>query len=234
MKTIKLIFLGPPGAGKGTQAVNLAVQWETLHISSGDMLRESIKNKEPLGLKAKNYMLKGELVPDDIVISMVMEKISSNTNNKGFVLDGFPRTSNQAKELDTAMADEGIILDAVVYFETSEETVLRRLSGRRVCRNCGANYHLTNMLPKIAGVCDKCKGPLYHREDDKPEAIRKRLEVYKNKTTPLLNYYKKSGLLKTINGDLEAQEAFEEIKNKVTGAWCSGAWCSGFLKDDTC
>jgi adenylate kinase len=215
MKTLKLIFLGPPGAGKGTQAVNVASKWGMAHISTGDMLRQSIKNKESLGLKAEEYMNKGELVPDNIVISIVMQKIGDGTEDKGFVLDGFPRTLNQAKELDAAIKQKGINLDAVLYFETSEEVILKRLSGRRVCKNCGMNYHIFNMPPKIDNVCDKCAGHLYQRDDDKPSAIYKRLEVYKNQTAPLLDYYRKANLLKTINGDLEVKEAFEEITKQI-------------------
>jgi adenylate kinase len=208
---MRLILLGPPGAGKGTQAAVLSKQFNIPAISTGDILREAVKSGSPIGLRAKSYMDKGDLVPDKVVAGIVADRINQPDTEKGFMLDGFPRTINQAHALERELDKTGIDLDIVLYFETSEKVCVERLSGRRVCRDCGAVYHLKNMPPKIEGICDKCSGALYQREDDKEETVRKRLKVYENNTAPLIDYYAKKGLLKKISGDSEVNEANREI-----------------------
>ncbi len=209
---MKIVLLGPPGAGKGTQSVVLAKTYGVPHISTGDILRESIKAGLPLGLKAKSYMDKGELVPDDVVVGIVAERLNKeDTKAKGFILDGFPRTVNQAVELDKALPKIGLKLDMVIYFETSEATAIDRLSGRRVCKDCGANFHVRNIPPKKEGVCDKCNSNLIQRPDDKEDAIKNRLNVYKAQTKPVIDYYAKQGNMETVSGDLGVQELFKVL-----------------------
>lgn len=211
---MRFVLLGPPGAGKGTQAVMLAERLHFLHLSTGDILRENVKNGTDIGKKAKSFMEKGELVPDDIVIEMMLDKIKSTKEtqgDKGFILDGFPRTMYQAKRLDDELLKLNLPIDLVIYFKTSKDTVIFRLTGRRLCKECGANYHIINMPPKKEGVCDKCGSGLYQRKDDKEEAIQTRLEVYNNITKELIDYYKKNKLLKELSGDLNAGEVYELI-----------------------
>lgn len=206
-----MVLLGPPGAGKGTQAVILSERLGFLHLSTGDILRENVKQATPIGKKASSYMEKGELVPDDMVIEMMLDEINSGDRNKGFILDGFPRTIYQAKKLDAQLDKLNLPIDCVIYFKTSIDTVIFRLTGRRLCRNCGANYHVVNMPPKKPGICDKCGGELYQRKDDNEETIKKRLEVFNNQTKELIDYYKDKGKLKEISGDLDAGKVYEEI-----------------------
>lgn len=209
---MRLILLGPPGAGKGTQAKVLAERLGAEHISTGDIFRELIKDNSPLGLKIKRYVETGELIPDEIVVEVVVNKIKGLDLSKGFILDGFPRTLEQARILDNTLRELGVFIDKVFYFETSEDVIIKRLSGRRICMDCGANYHLVNMLPKKEGICDFCSGKLYQRKDDEPETIHNRLKVYKRETIDLINFYKKKKILETVNGDLSKDEAFSEIK----------------------
>lgn len=199
------MLLGPPGAGKGTLAQALSKDWDMVHVSTGDMLREALKQRTPLGLKAKEYMEKGKLVPDDIVIGLVSERLLKSDAKKGFILDGFPRTVEQARELDQEIARLRMPLTAVLYFKTSLPVIIRRLSGRRVCRNCGKNYHVTNFRPKLEGVCDICGGKLIQRSDDKEETIEHRLKVYEKETSPLIDYYESEKLLQEVPGDLDVQ-----------------------------
>ena len=208
---MRMVLLGPPGAGKGTQAVMLSERLGFLHISTGDILRENVKNGTPVGKQAKSFMEKGELVPDDVVIEMMLEKIKSSDKDKGFMLDGFPRTIYQAKKLDSALDKLELPLDLVFYFKTSVDTVIFRLTGRRLCKNCGGNYHVVNMPPKKEGICDKCQGELYLRKDDNEETIKKRLEVYNTQTKELIDYYGDKGILKELSGDLDAQEVYKEL-----------------------
>ncbi len=202
---MRLIFLGPPGAGKGTQAQVIAKDLGALHISTGDMLRAALKAGTSIGLKAKTFMDKGELVPDEVVIELVLDRISKDDAKKGFILDGFPRTKVQAEKLDAALSGKNPI-DLVIYFETSEPTVISRLSGRRICKNCGANYHVVNIPPKKANICDKCAGELYQRTDDMPDTVKNRLVVYNNQTKDLIDYYKTQRLLRTVSGDKDVNE----------------------------
>ena len=206
------VLLGPPGAGKGTQADVLCKRFKALHVSTGDMLREAVKNGSEIGLRAKSYMDKGGLVPDDVVIKIVAEKLLSLKGGSSFLLDGFPRTVKQADELDKSLEASGKKLDLVLYFKTSPEISIARLSGRRVCKKCGRNYHIKNMQPKKEGVCDSCGESLYQRDDDKEETVKKRLSVYEQDTLPLIEYYQKQGILKEVQGDLDVEELFGKIK----------------------
>jgi len=209
---MRMVLLGPPGAGKGTQAAMLVKEFQVPHISTGDIFRAAIKEGTELGRKAKEYMDQGQLVPDEIVIGIVKERLAQEDCRKGFILDGFPRTVPQADALQEALRSLGMELNAVVNLVVSEDELVTRLSGRRVCKNCGATYHLQFSPSKAPGVCDACSGDLYQRDDDKEETIRKRLEVYNNQTSPLINYYEKTGLLKTIGGDgKEIGEVFTAV-----------------------
>ncbi|ABB16065.1 adenylate kinase [Carboxydothermus hydrogenoformans] len=212
---MKLLIMGPPGAGKGTQAEKIVKEFGITHISTGDMFRAALKNQTPLGLKAKEYMDKGELVPDEIVIAMVEERISAPDCAKGFLLDGFPRTIPQAEALDKKLAEMGITLDGVINIEVPREELIERLTGRRVCRQCGATYHVKFNPPKVEGVCDACGGELYQRSDDSLETVSNRLDVYEAQTAPLKDYYAKTGLLKNIDGTKSIEEVFASIKNAL-------------------
>ena len=208
---MNLVLLGPPGAGKGTQAVMLSEKLGFLHLSAGDILRDNVKNSTDIGKKAKAFMDKGELVPDDIVIKMMLDKINALGNTEKFMLDGFPRTVYQADKLDEALNKLGLSIQLVIYLKTSTKTVVLRLAGRRLCKNCGANYHIVNMPPKEQGICDKCGGELYQRKDDSEATIKNRLQVYETQTKELIDYYKKKKVLKELSGDLDAGEVYKEI-----------------------
>ncbi|MDP2911109.1 MAG: nucleoside monophosphate kinase, partial [Candidatus Omnitrophota bacterium] len=194
-----------------TQAVMLAEKKGFLHLSTGDILRENVKTNTDIGKKAKAFMEKGELVPDDMVIEMMLDTIKNAKAKKDFILDGFPRTVYQAKKLDAELSKLELPVDMVVYFKTSIETVILRLTGRRLCSKCGANYHIVNMPPKKQGVCDKCGSELYQRKDDNEETIKKRLEVYNSQTKELIAYYKAQGILEEVSGDLEAGVVYSEL-----------------------
>jgi len=198
---VRVAFLGPPGAGKGTQARDLAQEWGALHLATGDMLREAVAAGSPLGREAKSYMDQGALVPDDVIVRMMAERLGAADAGRGFILDGFPRTIAQAEALARLLKDLGQTLDTVVYFDVSEPELLRRLTGRRVCRACGHSYHVTSNPPKRAGVCDACGGELYQRDDDGEATVRNRLEVYRRQTAPLLDYYRQRNLLVTVSGE---------------------------------
>lgn len=207
---MRLVLLGPPGAGKGTQAKILSEKFNLAHISTGDILRQEIENGLPLGQKVKEFLRKGELVPDDIVIGIVVEKIKDIVDG-GFLLDGFPRTEKQAEELDSALGSMGSYLDLVIYLKTSLHVSTSRLSGRRVCSVCGINYHTKNIPPKKAGICDECGGGLKLREDDKEETVKKRWQVYQSQTVAIIDYYQRKGTLRKISGDLDAPSVYEEL-----------------------
>jgi adenylate kinase len=208
---MRIVLLGPPGAGKGTQAVMLNERMGFLHLSTGDILRENVKKGTSIGNKAKAFMEKGALVPDDLVIEMMLDTIKGAGNVKDFILDGFPRTIYQAKKIDKELEKLNIPIHLVVYFRTSIDTVIFRLTGRRLCSKCGANYHIVNMPPKKQGICDKCGSELYQRKDDNEETIKNRLDVYNNQTKELIDYYKAKGILREISGDLEAREVYKEL-----------------------
>jgi len=206
-----LVLLGPPGAGKGTQAKRLADKLNLPHISTGDILRQNVKAGTPLGKEAKGIMDKGLLVPDDLVASMLDQRFNNPDIIKGFILDGYPRTLPQAKTLDEILSAKKLAVDLVVYLNTSDEVIIKRLTGRLVCSKCGANFHTLNMPPKVKGLCDNCQGELYQRSDDNEVTVRKRLEVYKNEVSSLIKYYEQQNKLHSLNADLDAQEVLEQI-----------------------
>jgi adenylate kinase len=202
---MRLIFLGPPGVGKGTIAKMLVDKYGIIQISTGDLLREAVKNGTDLGKKAKEYMDSGKLVPDDLVINLLKERIARPDCKNGFILDGFPRTIPQAEALTMSK----VKIDKAIHYIAKRETIIQRLSGRRTCRKCGAIFHIVNIPPKVTGVCDKCHGELFQRDDDKPEAIENRLVVYEKQTAPLVDYYKKKNLLANINAEDPLPAIFE-------------------------
>ena len=211
---MRVAFLGPPGAGKGTQARELACEWGVPHVATGDMLREAATVGTPLGREAKAYMDKGALVPDDVIIRMIAERLRRPDARKGFLLDGFPRTIAQAEGLERLLEDLGQPLERVVYFEVSEPELLRRLTGRRVCRACQTAYHVVSAPSKSPGVCDRCGGELYQREDDSEATVRHRLGVYARQTAPLLDWYRGRGMLVSVPGE----GPIETIRGAVRGA----------------
>ena len=209
---MKLLIMGRPGAGKGTQAANIKEYYNIPHISTGDMFRAAIKNETKLGLLAKSYMDKGALVPDDVTIGIVKERLLEDDCKKGFLLDGFPRTILQAEALDEFLKENGVKLDAVLDVNVKPEILVRRMVGRRVCKTCGATYHVEFNAPKKDGICDNCGSALIQRADDTEETAKNRLTVYDNNTAPLLAYYNKQGILKTVNGDQPVEKVFNDIK----------------------
>jgi adenylate kinase len=206
-----LVLLGPPGAGKGTQAKRLAEKLSLPHISTGDILRQQVKDGTDLGRQAKEIMEKGLLVPDELVAQMLDDRFNNPDIKKGFILDGYPRTLPQACSLDEILKAKGLAVDLVVYLDSSDEVIIKRLTGRQVCSKCGANFHVTNMPPKVKGVCDSCQGSLYQRSDDNETTVRKRLEVYKQQVASLIAYYKKVSKLQSLNADLGAEVVLEQI-----------------------
>jgi len=210
---MNIIFLGPPGAGKGTQAKILVEKYEIPQISTGDMLREHVKNGTELGLKAKEYMEKGQLVPDEIILGMVKERLSQPDAQKGFILDGFPRTVAQAEALDKMLDEMGKKIEYVLALMVPDEELVTRLTGRRTCKKCGMMYHIKFKPPKEEGKCDACGGELYQRPDDNEETVRNRLKVYHETTAPLIDYYRKKGVLYEIDGAKTIEEITQQIIN---------------------
>jgi adenylate kinase len=209
---VYIIFLGAPGAGKGTQAAELARERKLVHVATGDLFRQALERGTELGLAAKSYMEKGVLVPSQITISMVLERLSAPDCANGAILDGFPRNLEQAEALDKALSREGKAIDKVVYIKVSKEELLKRLSGRWICRKCQAPYHATDSPPRVPGRCDKCGGELYQRPDDNVVSIKKRLEVYFAETAPLIDYYNQGGKLLEIDGEGGVAEVARRIK----------------------
>lgn len=212
-----VVLVGPPGAGKGTQAVMVAKELGVPHISTGDIFRQALKEGTPLGKKAKEYMDSGALVPDDIVVGIVKERLAMDDCRKGFILDGFPRTIPQAEALDYTLPELGMKLDRVVNLAVPDEKLVLRLTGRRVCRSCGANYHVIFNPPKKEGICDNCGGELYQRDDDREETVRNRLKVYYNQTQPLIDYYARRGIIVDVNGDQEMQQVLSDVIAAIRG-----------------
>ncbi|MBR4514684.1 MAG: adenylate kinase [Lachnospiraceae bacterium] len=208
---MKIIMLGAPGAGKGTQAKMIASKYGIPHISTGDIFRANIKNGTELGAKAKQYMDKGELVPDELVVDLIMDRFKEDDAKNGYVLDGFPRTIPQAEALDKALSAAGEDIDFAINVEVPDENIINRMSGRRACVGCGATYHIKYNAPKVEGICDTCGKELILRDDDKPETVKNRLEVYHNQTQPLIDYYEKKGKLKEVDGTVDMNDVFNAI-----------------------
>ncbi|WP_423408726.1 adenylate kinase [Heyndrickxia sp. MSNUG] len=214
---MNLVLMGLPGAGKGTQADKIVVKYNIPHISTGDMFRAAIKGETELGLKAKSFMDKGELVPDEVTIGIVRERLSKDDCGKGFLLDGFPRTVAQAEALDTMLTDLGKKIDFVINIDVNQSILMERLTGRRICKNCGATYHLVFNPPSQEGVCDRCGGELYQRADDNAETVQNRLDVNIQQTKPLLNFYEDKGYLRNINGQQDIDKVFADIEDLLGG-----------------
>jgi len=206
---MRIVMLGPPGAGKGTQAKKLSKRLNLSHLSTGDLLREAVANDTPLGREAKSYMIKGELVPDSVILSMIEDEIEKQKDKDGFILDGFPRNVNQARRLDEYLKKEDKEHDLVLNIQVDEDTIIKRLTGRRVCPNCGRIYHIKNAPSDM--VCKGCGTELRQREDDKEETVRNRIDVYFKETHPLIEYYQKKGILKNIPGKGSPDEVFNRI-----------------------
>ncbi|WP_088036587.1 adenylate kinase [Evansella clarkii] len=215
---MNLILMGLPGAGKGTQAEKIVAKYGIPHISTGDMFRAAIKNGTELGLRAKAFMDEGNLVPDEVTIGIVRERLSKDDCENGFLLDGFPRTTAQASALEDILADLGRQLDHVLYVEVPKEDLFKRLTGRWICPDCGATYHELYNPPKVAGKCDKDGSELIQREDDKPETVGKRLEVNMEQTQPLVDFYEDKGYLRSLNGNKDINEVFEDIDGILKGS----------------
>lgn len=211
-----LIITGLPGAGKGTQAEQIVDVYGIPHISTGDMFRAAMKNETELGLQAKSFMDKGELVPDEVTNGIVKERLQEEDTKNGFLLDGFPRTLVQAKALDVIMSELNNSIDGVINIEVNPKVLKSRLSGRIICRNCGATYHVINHPPKVEGVCDRCGShDLYQREDDKPETVENRIRVNLEQSKPILDYYSEKGLLYTVDGEIGIEKVFSEIQSII-------------------
>lgn len=214
---MKIIMLGAPGAGKGTHAKKITEKFGIPAISTGDIFRENIKNGTELGKKAKEYMDAGNLVPDELVCDLVVDRLKQDDCKNGYILDGFPRTIPQAEALTAALAKDDDAIDYALEIFIEDQAIIDRMSGRRVCKSCGATYHVVNIPPKTEGVCDECDGDLIVRDDDAPETVKKRLDVYHEQTAPLIDYYKKQGILKVIDGSKGLDTCFEEICGILEG-----------------
>ena len=208
---MKIIMLGAPGAGKGTQAKKIADKYQVPHISTGDIFRANIKNGTELGKKAKEYMDQGLLVPDELVVDLVVDRLAQEDCVNGCVLDGFPRTIPQAECLDAALAAKGEAIDYAIDVDVPDENIINRMSGRRACVACGATYHIVHIPTKVEGVCDRCGESLILRDDDKPETVKKRLDVYHAQTQPLIDYYTSKNVLKTVDGTQDMEAVFQAI-----------------------
>ncbi|WP_282925569.1 adenylate kinase [Helcococcus kunzii] len=210
-----LILLGPPGVGKGSQANKIIDGFGVTHISTGDIFRKNIKEETELGLKVKEIIAAGELVSDDLTNELVFDRLSNETSENGFMLDGYPRNINQAEALDKWLSENGKELTKVIYIDADKDVLISRIAGRRVCKNCGATYHVVNHPPKEEGICDICGGTLIQRPDDNEETAKSRIEIYEEQTSPLIEYYTKSGKLQRFNGNNEIEEVYLEIENSL-------------------
>lgn len=208
---MKIVMLGAPGAGKGTQAIKIADKYDIPHISTGDIFRANIKGGTELGQKAKSYIDKGELVPDEVTIGMLLDRIAQDDCKNGYVLDGFPRTIPQAESLTEALKSQGDQIDFALNIDVPDEAIIERMSGRRACPKCGATYHIVYAAPKTENICDKCGTELIIRSDDKPETVKDRLNVYHQQTEPLIAYYKAAGVLREVDGTQELPKVFEDV-----------------------
>lgn len=212
---MRLILLGPPGAGKGTQAANLVKKYNIEHISTGDIFRANIKNETPLGKKVKEYLIQGALVPDELTIDLVWDRLDQEDCKDGFLLDGFPRTIKQAEALEEGLEKRDLRLDRVINIDVDKNDLVKRLAGRRVCLSCGATYHVENNPPSQEGICDKCGKDVIQREDDKEETVLNRINVYEEQTQPLIDFYAKKDLLFSVDGTLSIAQVFEEIEKEL-------------------
>ena len=210
---MKIIMLGAPGAGKGTQAKMIADKYTIPHISTGDIFRANIKNGTELGKKAKTFMDQGLLVPDELVVDLVVDRVAQDDCSNGYVLDGFPRTIPQAESLDAALEKIGSKVDYAINVEVPDENIIRRMSGRRACVACGATYHIVHIPTKVEGICDRCGKELVLRDDDQPETVKNRLKVYHDQTQPLIEFYTKKGILRTVDGTVDMKDVFTNIVN---------------------
>ena len=208
---MKIIMLGAPGAGKGTQAKMIADKYGVPHISTGDIFRANIKNGTELGVEAKKYMDQGLLVPDELTVRILLDRVAQDDCKNGYVLDGFPRTIPQAEVLDSELTKLGDHIDYAINVDVPDENIVKRMSGRRACLKCGATYHVVHAAPKVEGVCDTCGEKLVLRDDDQPETVQKRLNVYHEQTQPLIDYYTKEGILKSVDGTKDLEEVFADI-----------------------
>ena len=208
---MKIIMLGAPGAGKGTQAKQIAEKYKIPHVSTGDIFRANIKNGTELGMEAKKYMDAGALVPDELTVKILLDRVSQPDCENGYVLDGFPRTIPQAEVLDEALAKRGESIDYAIDVDVPDEAIVKRMSGRRACVTCGATYHIVNIPPKKEGICDQCGSELILRPDDEPATVQKRLDVYHEQTQPLVDFYQKKGVLNTVDGTKSMEEIFADI-----------------------
>ncbi|MCQ9209597.1 adenylate kinase [Granulicatella seriolae] len=214
---MNIVLMGLPGAGKGTQAEKIVKEYGIPHISTGDMFRAAMQDETELGLKAKSFMDKGELVPDEVTNGIVKERLQADDTKKGFLLDGFPRTQAQAQALDTILEELGRQIDAVINIEVNPEILMSRLTGRIICRNCGATYHIVNNPPKVDGVCDRCGSTdFYQREDDKPETVNNRIQINLEQSKPILDYYDAKGILRNVDGESGIDNLFQTIQ-KIMG-----------------
>lgn len=212
---LRAVLLGPPGAGKGTQAVKLVDKYQVPHISTGDIFRKNISEGTELGVKAKSYIDAGKLVPDELTCEIVTSRLLEDDCANGFLLDGFPRTIFQADKLDQFLKENGMKLDIVINLSVPSEQIISRLSGRRICRSCGASYNIVTIPPKKEGVCDRCGGELYQRKDDAPETVASRLKTYDEQTAPLVDYYKNTGVLADFDGTKDAETIFGDIVQTI-------------------
>ena len=208
---MKIVMLGAPGAGKGTQAIMISEKYGLPHISTGDIFRANIKNGTELGMRAKAYMDEGRLVPDELTVELLLDRVADEDCRNGYVLDGFPRTIPQADVLTEALAKTGDKVDYAINIDVPDENIVRRMSGRRACPGCGATYHIEHIPPKKEGICDVCGQKLVQRDDDKPETVLKRLGVYHEQTQPLIDYYEKAGVLRNVDGTRSLEEVFSDI-----------------------
>ena len=208
---MKIVMLGAPGAGKGTQAMMISEKYGLPHISTGDIFRANIKNGTELGMRAKAYMDEGRLVPDELTVELLLDRVKEEDCRNGYVLDGFPRTIPQADVLTEALAKSGDKVDYAINIDVPDENIVRRMSGRRACLNCGATYHIEHIPPKKEGICDVCGKELVQRDDDRPETVLKRLSVYHEQTQPLIDYYEKAGVLRNVDGTRSLEEVFSDI-----------------------
>ena len=212
---LRAVLLGPPGAGKGTQAAKVIEKYNVPHISTGDIFRANIKEGTELGKKAKGYMDEGKLVPDELVVNLVTDRLQKDDCKEGFLLDGFPRTIFQAEQLDKFLSENGQKLDIVLNFKVRKDVLIERIAGRRVCKSCGASFHVVNVPPKKEGICDVCGGELFQRKDDNRETVENRINVYESETAPLIGYYEKQGVLVDFDGEKSHEEVFADVVKAI-------------------